>query len=114
MILSILIGWTNDLSQQTIVAYSTVSTFQVRLPCGDDQTSLLHLIVHIRDQLDCITELNISSVTVIPDSVGINNLINNFQNSTGGITSDPIVQLLASENQNIAGTIDYFIVTTIQ
>ena len=52
-----------------IVAYSTVSTFQVRLPCGDDSTSLLHLIVHIRDQLDCITEFNLSSITVIPDSV---------------------------------------------
>ncbi|CAF4452471.1 unnamed protein product, partial [Adineta steineri] len=34
--------WKNDLAEKMIVAYSTISSFQVRLPPGDDQTSLLH------------------------------------------------------------------------
>ncbi len=80
-----------------------MSIFQVRLPAGDDRTSLLHLIVQIRDTLDCITEYNMSSLTVLPDSVGINDLINDIQSSSGGITTNPIVQLLASGNQNIVG-----------
>ena len=88
-----------------IIAFSPISTFQVRLPVGDDQTSLLHLVVHIRDTLDCITEFNMSSVTVLPDSVGIANLINDIQSSSGGITTNPIVQLLASGNQNIVGQV---------
>jgi hypothetical protein len=88
-----------------MVAFSPVSILEVRLPAGDDQTSLLHLIVYIRDFADCLTEYNISSVTVVPDSVGINNLINNVQSSSTGITNNPIVQLLASGNQNIVGQV---------
>jgi hypothetical protein len=88
-----------------IIAFSSVSTFQVQLPTGDDQTSLLHLIVYIRDQLNSITEFNMASVNVIPDSAGIADLINNIQSSSSGITANPIVQLLASENQNIVGQI---------
>jgi len=87
-----------------IIAFSPVSTFQIRLPSGDDQT-LLHLIVDIRDQLNSITEFNMTSVNVIPDSAGIADLINNIQSSSSGITANPIVQLLASENQNIVGQI---------
>jgi hypothetical protein len=87
-----------------IIAFSPLSKFQIRLPSGDDQT-LLHLIVDIRDQLNSITEFNMTSVNVIPDSAGIANLINNIQSSSSGITANPIVQLLASENQNIVGQI---------
>ena len=75
----------------------------MRLPSGDDQTSLLHLIVYIRDQLDCIKEFNLSSVTVQPDSIGIANLMSDIQSSPGSITTNPIVQLLAGGNQNIVG-----------
>ncbi len=99
------LAWTNDPSQTMIIAFSALPTFQIRLPAGDDQTSLLHLIINIRDTLDCITELNISSVSVIPDSVGIANLINDIQGPSGGITTNPIIQLLASENQNIVGQV---------
>ena len=63
--------WTSDPSKQIFVAFSTISTFEVRLPAGDDQTSLLHLIVSIRDTSYCTTELNMSSIHVRPDSLGI-------------------------------------------
>jgi hypothetical protein len=88
-----------------MIAFSAFSVFQVRLPAGDDQTSILNLIVYIRDQLDCITEYNMSSIIVTPDSVGINDLINAIQSSSTGITNNPIVQLLASGNQNIVGQV---------
>ncbi|CAF4054709.1 unnamed protein product [Adineta steineri] len=98
-------SWTNNLSEQTIIAYSLVSTFQVRLPLGDDQTSLVHLTVYIRDTLDCITKFNLSSVTVTSDSIGITSLLNDIQNSPNQLTTNPIIQLLASGNQNIIGQV---------
>jgi len=79
--------------------------FQVLLPAGDDQTSLLHLVVNIRDTLDCITEFNLPSISVLPDLVGIANLISGIQSSSGAITTNPTVQLLASGNQNIVGQV---------
>jgi hypothetical protein len=88
-----------------IVAFSEVSIFQVRLPAGDDQTSLLYLIINIRDTLDCITEFNMSSISVLPDLVGIANLISDIQSSSSAITTNPTVQLLASGNQNIVGQV---------
>jgi len=88
-----------------MIAFSPVSTFQVQLPSGDDQTSVLHLIIYIEDLVDCITEYNMSSVTVTPDLVGINNLINDIQSSSGSLTSNPIVRLLASQNQNTVSQI---------
>jgi hypothetical protein len=95
------LAWTTDPSKRMIIAFSSISAFQVLLPDGDDQTSLLHLTISIRDTLYCLTELNISSVNVIPDSAGISNLINSLQNST----NNPIVQLLASGNQNTVGQV---------
>jgi hypothetical protein len=62
-----------------MVGFSPVSYFQVRLPMGNDQTSLLNVAVIIRDILDCVVEVNMSSIIVMSDSVGINNLINDLQ-----------------------------------
>jgi hypothetical protein len=88
-----------------MIAFSPLSTFQIRLPAGDDLTYVLHLIIFIRDTLECIAQANTSSVTVAPDTAGIASLINNFQTSSSGITTNPIVQLLASGNQNTVGQI---------
>lgn len=87
-----------------IISFSPVSTFEVRLPVGNDQTSLLHLIVRIGDTRQCITEIDITSVYVQPDSEGINDLLNSLQ-SPSLSTSNPIGQLLASGNQNIVGQV---------
>jgi hypothetical protein len=88
-----------------MIAFSTVSDFQVRLPSGDNQTSLLNVAIYIRDILDCLTVVNMSSVSVITDSVIINDLINNIQSSSSAITNNPLVQLLSSENQNTVGQV---------
>jgi hypothetical protein len=99
------LAWTTDPSQRMIIAFSPLSTFQLQLPAGNDQTSLLYLSVSIRDTLDCIAEANVSFVSVIPDQAGIANLINDFQSSSNEITANPTVQLLASGNQNTVSQI---------
>jgi len=47
--------------ENLFIAYSSISTFHVRLPLGTHQL----LTIHIRDRFDCFTEYNLSSVTVI-------------------------------------------------
>ncbi|CAM4949155.1 unnamed protein product [Rotaria socialis] len=93
-------SWTIDYTQQMIIAYSSVSTVQVRLPAGADNTSLLHIVVRIRDTLNCITEYNLSSVIVLADSELINSLVNDLQTSTTNLSNHPLVQVLNSGNQN--------------
>ena len=88
-----------------MISFSPLSTFQARLPVGNDQTSLLHLIVRIRDTLECVTELNLRSVYVRSDSAGMNDLISSLQSSSSSSTNNPIVQLLASGNQNTVGQV---------
>ena len=48
----------------TMVAFSTVPTMSLRLPGGQTNTSMLQLVVMIRDQLDCVVAVNLSSVVV--------------------------------------------------
>ena len=95
-------GWTTNPSERTIVAFSSVSTIQVRLPAGDDRTSVVNIIGIIRDGLDCITEMNLSSVVVSSDSEEITNFVVSIQSTK---TNDPIVQTLSSGNQNLIGQV---------
>jgi hypothetical protein len=88
-----------------IIAFSSISTFQVRLPSGNNQTSLINLIIHIRDTLDCIAEYNMPSMIVASDSTLSSELMNNFRTSPNDIANNPIIQLLASGNQNTVGQI---------
>lgn len=83
-----------------VLAYSSVANVQLRLPAGDNSSSLLYVAVRIRDRFNCITEYNLSTVVVRPDLQAINNFIGSIQNSSNTITSDPMVQILASGNQN--------------
>ena len=99
------LGRTSNITQLTIIAFSSVSDFQVRLPAGDSNTSLLQLSVIIRDDLDCIAEANITSVSVLTDVTSITAMINTLQTSVDGLTSDPLVQLLSSGNQNAVSQI---------
>jgi hypothetical protein len=101
----IILVWTTDRSNLLMIGFSSMSNFDVQLPAGDDNTSTVNLIVHIRDTLECVAEYNMSSVSVIPDTAGINNLINNLQVSTSAVNNNPIVQLLAGGNQNTVGQI---------
>ena len=86
-----------------MISFSFLSTFQARLPVENDQTSLLHLFIRIRDRLECITEFDLTSVYVRPDSAGMNDLMKDLQSSS--TTNNPIVRLLAGGNQNTVGQV---------
>ncbi len=88
-----------------IIAFSPVPTFDVRLPAGND----LHLVIHIRDLLDSITEYdNISSVTVLP------NLISNFKSmKTFRESNNELIEILSSGNQNPIGQVINLISQTL-
>ncbi len=98
-------GWTTDSADRMMLAFSPIPTFQLRLPSGNDNTSLIHIVGSIRDTLNCITEFNISSVVVVSDSQAITNFIDSLQQSSGGNTNNAFVQILASGNQNAVGQV---------
>ncbi|CAF4382868.1 unnamed protein product, partial [Adineta steineri] len=89
--------------KRTIIAFSPEDNFQVRLPAGDNETSLLNLVIYVRDLVGSVTQVNISSVNVITDLVVINDLIDKITNSSSTITNNAIVRLLSSGNQNVVG-----------
>ena len=88
-----------------MIAFSAVSSFQVRLPAGDNETSLVNIVIYIRDLLDCIIEVNMSSIYVIVNSDEINNLISSLEDSSSQINNNQFVRLLSSRNQNVVGQI---------
>ena len=89
-------GWTTNPADRVMLAFSVASTIELLLPATDDNTSSLHIIVHIRDTYDCLTEWNMSSVRVQPDSSQMANLVNSLHNST----ENSLVRMLATGNQN--------------
>ncbi|CAF4378037.1 unnamed protein product, partial [Adineta steineri] len=72
-------NWTKDSSEKIFIAFSPVPDFQVRLPSGDNQTSLLNVMIYVRDLLDCVTQVNMSSINVVQNSTEIYNLFDNLQ-----------------------------------
>jgi hypothetical protein len=83
-----------------MLAFSSISTIELRLYAGND-----NIVGYIRDTLDCVTEFNISLVSVVSDSKEITNLVNDLQNSSNGTTNNPLIQILASGNQNTIGQV---------
>ncbi len=92
----LMIGWSTDSTDQVMLAFSFVSTIQLLLPATNDNTSLLNIVVYIRDTYDCAKQFNISSILVESDLTGIESLLGNSQNST----NNAFVQMLNSGNQN--------------
>ncbi|CAF1691430.1 unnamed protein product, partial [Adineta ricciae] len=76
--------WSKDPTKQTIVAFSPISNFTVRLPSGN-----LHLLVQIRDLMNSIAEFNISSTISV----------------TSKETKDFFVELRENHDQNSIGQI---------
>jgi hypothetical protein len=53
-----------------MIGFSSESNIQVRLP-----VSYLHLMIEIRDKLNCITEFNLTSIDVKNDLTEVNSLL---------------------------------------
>jgi hypothetical protein len=99
----VVVAWTTDPSKPMMLAFSPISTFQLRLPAGNDNASSLNIIASIRDMLDCVTEFQMQSLVVMLDSTAIDALINVLQPPSNGATTNPIIQLLVGGNQNTVG-----------
>jgi hypothetical protein len=85
-----------------IIAFSPISTFDVQLPAGND----LHLVIHIRDLLDSITEYNnISSINVLPDLTSNLELMKTFRESKNETEKNQLIEILSSGNQNQIGQV---------
>lgn len=95
-----MIVWTTDPSKTMMLGFSTQSHVQLRLPPGDDITSIMYIIVHIRDNHDCLTKYYMDSIVVVPDLTEINTLVNVLQQSSNEKNGHPLVQLLAGADQN--------------
>ena len=88
-----------------MVAFSSVSDFQIRLSSENPNEIFIHLVVSIRDTRDCVTLFNLSLVTIVVDASPINELMDTLLNSPQALTSNPLVQLLSSGNQNAVGQV---------
>ena len=97
--------WTTDFSKRLIIGFSNIPTFQVRLPGEYENTSILNLVIYIRDTFDCVTEFNMSSAIIRSDPDSIPRLINNLKGSGSNINSNPFIRALYGGNQNILGQI---------
>ena len=95
-----LAGYTTSSDKQTMLAFSSVSDFTIRLPSPNVNQTQLHLMVTIRDTLDCVVSVNLSMVVVSVDVSSINQLVGQLYKSTSALASNPLIRLLSSGNQN--------------
>ena len=83
-----------------MLAFSSVSYFNLRLPSPNGNETRLYLTVTIRDTLDCVTSVNVSSVLVTVDVSSMTQFVDALSDSTNTWTTNPLARLLSSGNQN--------------
>jgi hypothetical protein len=89
-----------------MLAYNTSNSFQVRMPTGNLNSTLLKVLVQVKDQYDCITEMTLSPIFVIPDMNNIISLITTTESSMINsddniiISANPLIVSLYGGNQN--------------
>ena len=93
-------SFTVDAPEQMMIAFSSVSDFTVRLPSLDSNQTQLNLLMTIRDTLDCVVSVNLSSVNVTVDVSSISQLIDQLSTLTDASTTSSFSRLLSSGNQN--------------
>ena len=92
-----LLGWRQNVSDLVMFAFSPDATLEVFFPAYPENSSLLHLVVFVRDRFDCVTEVNVSSVTIDPEPNTIETFINRFNDTT----NETFTRLLTTLNQNL-------------
>ena len=93
-------SFTVNTPEQVMIAFSSVSDFTLRLPASDSNQTRLNLLVTIRDTLDCVVSVNLSSMSVTVDVSSISQLIDQLSTSTDASTTSSFGRLLSSGNQN--------------
>lgn len=89
-------------SEQVMLAFTTDQNpvLALRLPARHSNGSVVTVTVHIRDELNCVREHVMESVTVFPDRTFSDTFIDAIENFDNESANNPIVQALASRNQN--------------
>jgi hypothetical protein len=83
-----------------MLGFTTQNTFHARMPMGDSNSTILHLIVRVRDIFDSVIEMNMSSISVLPDTVDLTEFMTTVQSTFNNtindsrITSNPFIQIL--------------------
>ena len=99
MILNINISFhlvrSNNQSEWIFISYSSVETFGVLFPSGDHQ-----LIISIRDKRDCVTQVNLTSISVRMDSSNSFHLLLSNGNPTTRIQVMNIMSQEMNQNNN--------------
>jgi hypothetical protein len=80
-------GWTKDSSKRMMLGFTNEPVYQLLLPASIDQTTALHIIVHIQDKFGCLTEFNLSSVNVFTNLSEFSNLIQDLNINEQSVTS---------------------------
>jgi hypothetical protein len=92
-----------------MLAYSSSSQVALRLSTDVNQqqdTTDVHVIVHIRDLLQCVIDYHLPPVRIRSDPALITQLLSDFtQTDLQSINNNPTIQLLATGNPNVVGQV---------
>ena len=92
------LGNTSNVDNPSMIAFGPQSTFQVRLPAGNGNTSVLDLFIVVRDTNDGIASFEMGSVTVLKDPAdNVHSLISNVVTKAG---NECAVRQLSVDHQN--------------
>ena len=85
-------------TNEVMIAFSSLSSFKVYLPSGENQI----LFVEIRDQLNCFTKFNLTSISIQTDFQLNNNLLSTEnQNTVSQLLTSFSLRLNKINEQNI-------------
>ncbi|CAF4491135.1 unnamed protein product, partial [Rotaria magnacalcarata] len=98
-------AWATHAEQRVILGSTISSLFELRLPVGCGNASLMNVIVQIRDQLNSMTEANLPAVSVIPTRTSIDSFIKAMKVASTMSSTDPLVELLSKNNSVLTGQV---------
>ncbi|CAF4796845.1 unnamed protein product, partial [Rotaria socialis] len=106
-------AWTKNPDHRLMLGTSLMMRFELRLPAGDGNSSLVVVIMQARDHLNSVTEVNIGNVSVVADTDVINSFVEAIKitSKSNSTMSDknPLVQLLNNNNSYVTAQV----VTTV-
>ncbi len=102
----VFVAYTTDPEKLIMVASTSDSHIQLRLPIGDDDIRSINMIIYIRDMLNAVTQYDIYFIDVLPDLITTNTLVDDLLiGNVTTINTHSMIQLLASGNLNTVGQV---------
>ena len=95
------VAYTTDSTKQIMLGFTNTPSFQVRLPSSITNTSIVNIIVSIKDGLNAITQVQLQPVVVYLGWTEINTFIDIVEHSNSKSTNPNLItQLLANGDAN--------------